>query len=111
MGANDAPPPVREKVRQLAADPDCARVDEHARGNMLSWALRVEGVCEAICEALDAGERLKMTTVKKHPEFLGGQPAYEIKPTIDERRFYVRMAVYQPVENQDALLLISVHLD
>ena len=107
----DADADVRALVRELASGPATAVPDEHAKGNMMSWRITTSDVLDAVCEAIDQGARLKQTTVKTHPPGLVGQPAYEIKPLIDGRRFYVRLAVFEPSVGRKALLLLSVHLD
>ena len=38
-----------------------------------------------------------------------GQPAYELWVMIDNRRFYVRVTIYQ--SDKEILLIISVHPD
>lgn len=100
---------TRALILKLASDPASVRVDKHARGEMLSWKLRVGEVCEAICGCLAADERLKATIIKTHPKEMVGQPAYELRPMIANQRFYVRMAIYQ--SDKETLLIISVHPD
>ncbi len=100
-----------DKLLQLASDSDSVRFDEHTTGTMLAWGLTKYGVLEAVIEEIESGERVKLTKVKKHPKGMVGQPAFEVTPKIDNKRFYVRMAVFEPTEGQEALLVISVHLD
>lgn len=54
---------------------------------------------------------MKVTTLKTYPPAMVGQPAYEVKQAIEGRRFYIRMAIFRPDPNQDALLVVSVHPD
>ncbi len=84
--------------------------DPHATGNMLAWGLSVEDVCDAICDWIDNGGRVKPTVVKKHPEALAGMVAYELaRVPILSRHYYVRLAVYQRGASVHTLLLISLH--
>jgi hypothetical protein len=103
----DADTATRNLILRLASHPVSVRVDKHARGEMLSWNLRVDDVCGAICDCITAGERVKATTVKKHPQEIVGLPAYEIWPRSANQRFYVRLTIYQ--SDKETLLLISVH--
>lgn len=102
---------TRALILKLASDPASVRQDVHAAGEMLAWNLTLDDVREAICECIRNGERVKLTTVRKHPPGLVGQPAYEVKQTIDGRRFYIRMAILQSGPAQEALLVVSVHPD
>ena len=78
---------------------------------MLAWNLTLDDVREAICQCIRNGEPVKVKQVKKYPPALVGQPAYEVKQVIDGRRFYIRMAILEPGPSQEALLVVSVHLD
>ncbi len=108
--ASDADPPVKALIRALASRPDRVQTDAHATGNMLAWRLTMEDVCQAICDWIDRGERVKPTVVKTHPQALVGMPAYDLAPVpILSRRYYVRVTIYRPDASQDALLIVSVH--
>jgi len=102
---------TRDLSLKLASDSASVLADVHATGNMLAWNLTLEDVREAICESIRNGDRVKVKIVKSHPQALVGQPAYEVKQAIDGRRFYIRMAIFQPCPCQEALLVVSVHLD
>ena len=107
----DADDQIRALLLKLASDPASVLADEHATGNMQSWGLTLDDVREAVHQAAESGNRVKETVVKKHPKGMVGEPAYEVTPMIDDKRFYVRMAVFEPIQGQEALLVISVHLD
>jgi len=100
---------TRDLILKLASDPASVRVDKHARGEMLSWKLRMDDICGAVCGCITGGERVKATTIKTHPKDMVGQLAYELRPRITNHRFYVRLTIYQ--SDKETLLLISVHPD
>lgn len=108
--SNDADEDTRALIRQLAEQPERVQVDAHATGNMLARRLSLDDVLDAICAYIDDGGRIKATVIKTHPKALVGQPAYEAKPDIEGRRFYVRLALRKPAQG-DELLVLSVHLD
>ena len=107
----DADTATRNLILRLASDPASVLADAHATVNMLAWYLTLDDVREAICQCIRNGDRVKATTVKTHPKALVGQPAYEVTQEVGGRRFYIRMAIFQPDPNKEALLVVSVHLD
>lgn len=108
---SDAEDKTRTLLVKLASDPASVRADEHATSNMQSWGLTSDDVREAVHQAIENGDRVKETVVKTHPKGMVGEPAYELTPMIDNRRFYLRVAIFEPIEGQEALLVISVHPD
>jgi len=71
----DADKATKDLILKLASDPASVRVDKHAAGNMQAWDLTLDDVREAICRHIKDGERVKLTTVKRHPPGMVGQPA------------------------------------
>ena len=109
--ASDADSQTRALIRSLASQPERVETDRHATGNMLAWQLSLEDVCDAICEWIDSGERVKPTVVKTHPKALVGMAAYDLSPVqISSHRYYIRLTIYRPDQSQDTLLIVSVHL-
>lgn len=108
--ASDADLATKALIRDLALRPERVRIDAHATGNMMAWRLTVEDVCDAICDWIDQGERVKPTVVKTHPKALVGMPAHDLSPVpILSGRFYIRLTIYKPDQLQDTLLIVSVH--
>jgi hypothetical protein len=74
---------------------------------MARLRLTIPGVCQAICECIDAGAGI-METVTDTARGHIGKPAYEVYPTIDAEDLFVKVGIdarrWGPV-----LILISVH--
>ncbi len=107
----DVDNPTRDLIRRLASNPDTVLVHEHAMGNMLARSITLDDVREAICRCIDNGDRVKQTKVKSLPETQVGNSAYVVKQSIRGHRFYIRIVVFQPTPHEDALLVVSAHLD
>ena len=77
---------------------------------MLSQHLTLDDVCDKIIEWIDSGERVKATIIHSFPG-LKGEPAYEMKPRINNILFYVKLALVELGNPDERMLLISVHPD
>ncbi len=108
--ATDADLGVKKLIQALASLPEQVQTDAHASGNMMAWRLSIEDVCEAICEWIEKGERVKPVVIKEQPKALVGMTAYELAPVpILSHKYYIRITIYQPEASKDKLLLLSVH--
>ena len=100
---------TRQVILELALDPVHVLVDEHALGPMQTDKITLYDVCDAICDCIRNGGRVKQTVVKTHPKGLVGQPAYELKQRILGKMYYIRVTLVRLVP--EALMILSVHLD
>lgn len=105
-----ADPKIVAEIRRLASDPSLVRPSPQAKWDMVAQHLTTDDVCDKIIEWIDAGERLKLTTIHSLPG-LKGQPAYEMKPRINNILFYIKVALIELGPPGEHLLLISVHPD
>jgi hypothetical protein len=95
-------------IRELAADPDRVEVYRTAKYDFMARTLTVDDVCEAICDWIDCGQPVNETVIHTIPE-LKDTPAYELKPVLFEKRYYVKLGLER--RGDDWLLILSAHLD
>lgn len=95
-------------LRRLALKPGEAYVAKQVWSDLMAHRLTIADVCDAIIEAIDAGERVKPTLLHS---FKGrvGQPAYEIERRIGDKVFYLKVAVDDPGGPGEHLAVLSVH--
>jgi hypothetical protein len=77
---------------------------------MVAQCLTKDDVCDKIIEWIDAGERVKPTTIHTIPGHVG-MPAYEMKPRINHSLFYIKVALMKLGEQNEHMMLSSVHPD
>ncbi len=97
-------------IRRLACCPEGVWTSAQVRSDMRAHNLRLDGVCEVIVEWIDAGERVKPTVLHS---FAGraGQPAWEMKPRINDDLFYVKVTVDDRGGPSESLGILSCHPD
>lgn len=110
MAAKSADSHTVQEILRLASDPSNVLVSRQANSDLLAWRLTKEDVCDKIVEWIDAGERVKPTTLHSYPDF-EGEPAYEMKPRIKNMLFYLKVALVELGEPDEYMLLISTHPD
>lgn len=103
-----ADPAIVRLIRELAADPDRVAVYRTAKYDFLAPTLTVDDVCDAICEWIDRGNPVIETVIHTIPE-RKNTPAYELKPVLCEKRYYVKLALER--QGEGWLLILSAHLD
>ena len=108
--ASIADPVIVQEIRRLASAGDDVVVTRTAEDDLLARRISVDDICEAIVDWIDAGERVKPTTLHSFPG-LQGEPAYEMKPRIDGIMFYLKVALIKLHQPGEYLLLISAHPD
>lgn len=105
-----ADPQIVREIRRHATDRTCVHTTHQATLGMLAQQLTIDDVCDKIIEWIDAGERVKPTTIHTFPG-LQGRPAYEMKPRINNILFYIKVALVELGNPNERMLLISVHPD
>lgn len=108
--AISADPQIVQLIRQLALFPDDVETSKTVTGDLVARNLTVNEICEAIVDWIDAGERVKPTKLHSFPG-LQGKWAYEMKPRIDGRLFYLKVTLMKRLPSEEYLLLISAHPD
>lgn len=110
MAAKSADAQTISEIRQLAADLQRVRVTKTVEYDLLAHGLTKADICDAIVKWIDASERVKSTILHS---FAGkvGQPAYEMKPRIKGKLFYLKVTLVELGEPNEYMLLISAHPD
>jgi hypothetical protein len=75
---------------------------------MAALRLTIAGVCQAICDWIDAGEPL-METITRYDEEHVGEPAYELYPVVSDARLFIKVTICERGSAQELLLVISAH--
>ena len=109
MAATADPIIVRE-IRRLALIPEEVVMTGTATSDLFARHLTVDEVCAAIVDWIDAGERVKPTTLHSFPGLVG-EPAFEMKPRIEGVRYYLKVALIKQHPPGEYFLLISAHPD
>ena len=109
MSPSQASPEAVGSIRAFAKGGQ-AVVGRDAKWGLMSWSLTTADICAAIVAHIDAGERVKPTTIHSFPGHVG-EPAYEMKPRIDGVLFYVKVRIIELEDAQRQLLVMSVHPD
>lgn len=106
----NADQPTTLRIRALASDAAKVMLSRQALSDLMAWGLKKEDVCDAIVEWIDAGERVKQVELHTYPG-LQGQPAFELKPRLCNRLFYIKVAFFTPPGSTEAMLVVSSHPD
>jgi hypothetical protein len=110
MTQSFAGPEVTALLKRLAEAPGRVLVSRQARSDMMAYNLRLEDVCDAIVDWIDAQERVKPTTLHSSKGRVG-QAAWEIKPRFNGILFYLKLTVDDRDDPDEALVVLSCHLD
>ena len=103
--AKSAEPETIKDIRRLASDPEKVMVTKTVEYDLLASNLTK---CDEIARYVDSGARVKLTIL--HGTH-AGQTAYEMKPRIDGRLFYIKVTFISLSEPEEYMLLISAHPD
>jgi hypothetical protein len=76
--------------------------------DLAALGITIAGVCQAICDWIDAGEQITETITRYDAEHVG-EPAYELYPVIDDTDMFIKVAICERGSDQELLLVISAH--
>lgn len=96
-------------IRDLATRPEAVATSRQVQSDLMAHNLTVEDICDAIVDWIDASERVKPTVIKNIPA-RKGQPAYEMKPRINNRLFYIKVVI-DGNAGAERMTLLSAHPD
>ena len=99
---------VIRTIRRLAAIPDLVRTTNRCLQDMASLRINRAGVCQAICDWIDAGETVTATITTEDPKHIA-EPAYEVYPVIEGVKMFVKVSVVSRGSQTELLLIISAH--
>jgi hypothetical protein len=97
-------------IRRLALKPDAIWPSSQVVSDLMAYNLTIDDICDAMIEWLDEGERVKPTVIKSISGRVG-QPAFEMKPRIDGRLWYIKIAIDDPGGTDERMALLSAHVD
>lgn len=98
------------KIKDLASDPSKVMTVKTVEYDLMSLGLTKDDACLEIVDWIDADGRVKPTTLHS---FAGkvGERAFEMKPTINSERIYIKVTIEPRPLQRDELLVISFHRD
>ena len=108
MAGNAANSIELAEIRRLASNPSQVRVTRTAEYDLLGRGLKKAEICNEIIAWIERGEPVKKVVLKQEDV---GHPAFELKPRINNSRFYIKVKLCELGEAGEFLLLISAHLD
>ncbi len=108
MAENNATSDEVQEIRRLASNPELVRMTTSVQFDLLSHNLTKADVCDEIVSWIDAGGRVKATVLHTVPG-LTGQRAFEMKPRINDRLFYIKVTFQQLPATGERLLVLSSH--
>lgn len=95
-------------IRQLAGEPAKVSATKRALQDMTALHINTAGVCQAICDWIDAREKVWQIITTDDPKHTG-EPAYELYPTIDGHDMFIKVTICERGSDHELLLLISAH--
>lgn len=98
------------KIRILASDPSKVKITKTVEYDLMGLGLTKDDACLEIVTWIDAGERVKPTTLHS-VEGKVGDRAFEMKPTINSERIYIKVTIEPLPFQRDELLVLSFHRD
>ncbi|MEN8151269.1 MAG: hypothetical protein ABFS86_15745 [Planctomycetota bacterium] len=81
-----------------------------AEYDLMGERLKVEDVCDVLLDWIEKGKSIReivTTNAKGHI----GKPAFVIKPRLNGKMFYVKVAVTDPGGSRERLTIVSAHPD
>lgn len=107
--AENASAAVIARIRTLASSPAMVKVTQRVQFDLMGLRLTKDDICTEIVCWIDAGERVKPTTLHS---FAGkvGNPAYEMKPIINQSRIYIKVTIETTASGEE-MLILSAHRD
>ena len=76
--------------------------------DMTSLRINKAGVCQALCDWVDAGQPVTATITTEDTEHIA-EPAYEMYPVIEGVKMFVKVSVVSRGSQPELLLIISAH--
>lgn len=108
MAENSAADEEMQEIRRLASDPKLVRTTTTVQFDLLGYHLTKADICDEIVAWIDAGQRVKATTLHTVPGLIGRR-AFELKPRIDDRLFYIKVTFQKSQQTGQLLLVLSSH--
>lgn len=101
---------VIEGIVKLASSPEETETTQSVLYDLMGLGLTKFEICDAICDWVNRGEPVQ-EVVTKYAKGHIGKPAYVMKPNLAGVRLYVKVAIQECNTTNEALLIISAHVD
>ena len=98
------------KIRTLASDPSKVKITKTVEYDLMSLGLTKDDACLEIVAWIEAGERVKPTTLHSVKDMVGNR-AFEMKPMINSERIYIKVTIEPRPFQRSELLVLSFHRD
>ncbi|MCX5682815.1 MAG: hypothetical protein NT049_03925 [Planctomycetota bacterium] len=106
MVRQSADPQSIQRIFGLANDPDKVGTTGTVEYDMMGRGLTKHDVCDILRDWIAQGNEVQQTTMRGQD---AGAPGYEIKPTINNVLFYIKVVVRYPDTPDEMLYIVSVH--
>jgi hypothetical protein len=110
MPPSSADPDTIAIIRRLAEQVRFTFITRQARSDMMAHNLKQGDVADVIVDCIDAGERVKPTTIHSFPG-RQGDSAFEMKPQLSGARWYIKVSIDDRDGPNEGLALLSAHPD
>jgi hypothetical protein len=101
-----ADPQSIQRIFDLAGDPDRVGTTKTAEYDMMGWGLTKHDVCDFLRDWIALGKEVRQITMSGKD---AGTPGYEIKPTINNVLFYIKVILRHSGTPDEILYIVSVH--
>jgi len=98
---------IVRQIRKLSNSPGNVQITRSASYSMMSYGLKKEDICEAICDWIDENKEVE-EIITKYAQGHLGERAYVMKLSFGKIGFYVKVAIRQ-LSSDENLLIISCH--
>ena len=99
---------IVKSLGRLAGEPDKVHATTRSMRDLAALRVTIAGVCQAICDWIDAGEQITETITRYDAEHVG-EPAYELYPVLDDTDMFIKVTICERGSDQELLLVISAH--
>jgi len=99
---------IVKAIRRLAGEPDKVHATTRSVRDLAALRITIAGVCQAVCDWIDAGEQITETITRYDAEHVG-EPAYELYPVFDDTDMFIKVTICERGSDQELLLVISAH--
>ena len=106
MARQPTDPQSIQRIRVLAGDPDKVGTTKMAEYDIMGRGLTKHEVCDILRDWIAQGNEVRQTTMIGKD---AGAPGYEIRPTINNVLFYIKVILRHPGTPDEMLYIVSVH--
>jgi len=101
-----ADPQSTQRIFDLAGEPDKVGTTSTVEYDMVGRGFTKHEVCDILRDWIAQGNEVRQTTMSGKD---AGAPGYEIKPTINNVLFYIKVILRHPGTPDEMLYIVSVH--